>query len=152
MLLRLNRRQERRRSSLGVSVSSRSLCSPPSLSMPPRRCTISTCTEMRVRASLSSLLLLVSPRGPGALAAGKSNPKTRQTMRSPSEAPAATRSVCGNIYTEVACTRPSLRPCILLHGSQSPPRFLKIHRDIGSVGCSYIINMRTALRSHTEKG
>lgn len=95
-------------------------------------------------------LLLVSPRGPGALAAGKSNPKARQTMRSPSEAPAATRSVCGNIYTEVACTRPSLRPCILSHGSQSPPRFLKIRRDIGSVDC-YIINMKATLRSCTEK-
>lgn len=63
------------------------------------------------------------PRAVPALAAGKSNPKAKQTMRSPSEAPAATRPVCGNIYTEVACTRPSLRPCTPLHGCQSPPRF-----------------------------
>lgn len=51
-------------------------------------------------------------------------------MRSPSKVPAATRSVCGNIYTGVACTRPSLRPCTPLHGSRSPPRFLKIYREI----------------------
>lgn len=55
-------------------------------------------------------------------------------MRSPSKVPAATRSVCGNIYTGVACTRPSLRPCTPLRGSRSPPRFLEIYREIGSVG------------------
>ncbi|KYN40253.1 hypothetical protein ALC56_05198 [Trachymyrmex septentrionalis] len=35
-----------------------------------------------------------------ALAAGKSNPKARQTMRSPSEAPAATRPVCEQCVNE----------------------------------------------------
>lgn len=49
-----NRRRERC-SSLGASLSFHSLCSPPSLLTPPPR-TIPTCTEMRVRASLSSLL------------------------------------------------------------------------------------------------
>lgn len=98
--------------------------------------------QSRVRrcvfAQAYRVFFLVSPRGPSALATGKSNPKARQTMRSPSEAPAATQPVCGNIYTEVACTRPSLRPCIPLRGSQSPPRFLKIHRKIGSIECSHI--------------
>lgn len=84
------------------------------------------------------VFFLAFPRGPGALAAGKSNPMARQTMRSPSEAPAAARQVCGNIYTEVACTRPSLRPCTPLRGFPSPPRFLKIHRKIGSVDYSHI--------------
>jgi len=84
-----------------------------------------------VFAQAYRVFFLVSPRGPSASAAGKSSPKARQTMRSPSEVPAATPPVCGNIYTEVACTRPSLRPCTLLRDSQSPPRFLKIHRKIG---------------------
>lgn len=102
--------------------------------------------QSRVRrcvfAQAYRVFFLVSPRGPSALATGKSNPKARQTMRSPSEAPAATQPVCGNIYTEVACTRPSLRPCIPLRGSQSPPRFLKIHRKIGSIECSHISLIR----------
>jgi len=56
-----NRRRERRRSSLGASIFSHSLCSSSSLLMPPP-CTIPTCTEMRVRASLSSLLPCLSTR------------------------------------------------------------------------------------------
>lgn len=47
-------------------------------------------------------------------------------MRSPSEAPAVMRPVCGNIYTGVASTRPLLRPCTPLRDSRSLPRFLKI--------------------------
>lgn len=47
-------------------------------------------------------------------------------MRSPSEAPAVTRPVCGNIYTGVASTRPLLRPCTPLRGSRSLPRFLEM--------------------------
>lgn len=86
-----------------------------------------------VFAQAYRVFFLVSSRGPGALTAGKSDPKARQTMRSPSEVPAAMRPVCGNIYTEVACMRPLPRPCTPLRGSRSLPRFLKSYRRIGSI-------------------
>jgi len=86
-------------------------------SLPPRY-------PMRSRRALTSL--------------AESDPKARQTMRSPSEAPAVTRPVCDNIYTGVACTRPSLRPCTPLRGSRSPPRFLKISKEIGLVVSSIV--------------
>lgn len=49
--------------------------------------------------------------------------RVSQAMWSPSEALAATRPVCDNIYTGAACTRPSLRPCTRSRDSRSPPRF-----------------------------
>lgn len=51
--------------------------------------------------------------------------RASQAMWSPSRALAATRPVCDNIYTGVACTRPSLRPCTRSRDSRSPPRFLE---------------------------
>lgn len=51
--------------------------------------------------------------------------RASQATWSPSRAPAATRPVCDNIYTGVACTRPSLRPCTRSRDSRSPPRFLE---------------------------
>lgn len=123
LLLHLLLRFSSSSSSTSSSSPSLSLCSP---SWPMRA---NACS----RQLLSNPSASASPRDAGALIAGGIDPKASQATRSPSGAPAATRPVCGNIYTGAACTRPLLRPCTPLRGSRSPPRFLKIHRDIQSV-------------------
>jgi len=56
VLLKLNRIDDKNDDVRCASISSHTLCSPVSLLMPPRCTIIPTCTEMRVRANLSSLL------------------------------------------------------------------------------------------------
>lgn len=145
-----NRRRERRRSSLSAraSVSFRSHCSPSSLP-PPADVTIPDVHGDACSRKLYRVLFL-SSRSPRAADASEGNPMARRTMRSPSKVPAATRPGCGNIYTGVACTRPSLRPCTPLRGSRSPPRFLKIYREIGSVGL-YMFANETPVPSPSRK-